>query len=596
MVRWNSLAGFLGTSCGFLLKKGPRRPIETAGIIGMKRDLEKLTDKQFDLLVVGGGVHGAAIVREAALRGFKTALIEQGDFGQATSANSQKIIHGGLRYLQQADFNRMRQSITARRRFMQLAPHSVKPFPFLIPVYGHGLRGKEALAAALRINDLLSWDRNRSLPSDNLIPQGKVISREECLEILPHIEKKKLTGGAVWYDGLAFNSERLTFELIRQASDLDATVANYVRAKSLVIEKGIIQGVKAEDRISQASLMIRSHWVVNATGPWINSFLQNIPDAAPLPVHWTKGINLIINRLLFPGYGVGLGGGLAPKPSPSSSRKRQRLFFFVPWQGRTLVGVAYNRYHGDIEKCRIEPEEIQEFIDELNSIYPQGRLTFQDVSFFHWGLLPLSENQDAADRHPEPDRHSRLIDHEPLMQVKGLISVKTTKYTTAPMVAEKALNLISASLKKESPAARASKDLPFYNRDSLLDDLNRMGHESVEGNPEQIARHLFQNYGAQSRFIMAHIQKDRELAGFVSIDPLIMKAEIVHGIREEMALKLSDIVFRRTDLGQFRCPSLESLEMTAEIMARELGWDTQRTRQEIEDVVNVYTPIRRISC
>ena len=261
-----------------------------------------------------------------------------------------------------------------------------------------------------------------------------------------------------------------------------------------------------------------------------------------------------------------------------------------------MVGVAYNRYHGDIEQCRIEPEDLQEFIDELNSIYPQGRLTFQDISFFHWGLLPLSENQDAADQHPEPDRHSQLIDHEPLMQVKGLISVKTTKYTTAPMVAEMVLDFISASKKEENPTIRASKDLPFYSRDSLLDDLYRIGRESGEGNPEQIARHLFQNYGAQSRFIIDYIKRDREMAGSISFDPFVMKAEIVHGIREEMALKLSDMVFRRTDLGQFRCPSLESLQTAAEIMARELGWDSPRTQQEIEDVLNLYSPIRALSC
>ena len=299
----------------------------------MKRNLEKLTDKQFDLLVVGGGVHGAAIVREAALRGHRAALIEQGDFGQATSANSQKIIHGGLRYLQQADFKRMRQSIAARRRFMQIAPHLVKPFPFLMPIYGHGLRGKEAMTAALHINDLLSWDRNRSLPADHFIPKGKIISREKCLEILPHIERKGLTGGAVWYDGLALNTERLTLELLRQASDLDAAVANYVRAKSLVIEKGIIKGVKAEDQISQTPLMIRSHWVVNATGPWINSFLGNIPDATPLPVHWTKGINLIINRPLFPGYGVGLGGAPGPKALSRLLKEKATVILFRPLAG-----------------------------------------------------------------------------------------------------------------------------------------------------------------------------------------------------------------------------------------------------------------------
>lgn len=558
----------------------------------MKRNLEKLTKEQFDILVIGGGIHGATIVREAAARGLKTALIEQGDFGQATSANSQKIIHGGLRYLQQADFKRMRQSITARRMFMQMAPHLVKPFPFLIPIYGHGLRGKEAMTAALVINDLLSWDRNRSLPPSNLLPKGKIISREECLEILPHIEKKGLTGGAVWYDGLVVNTERLTLEVILAASGMDAAIANYVRAKSLVIEKGIIHGVEAEDHISHTQFTIHSPWVVNASGPWLNSLLRDLPNTEPLPIQWTKGINLIINRLMFPGYGVGLGGGNIPKPSQNQLRKRQRLFFFVPWGGCTLIGVAYNRYDGDLEQCQMEIEDIQKFIDELNSIYPPGRLTPQEVSFFHFGLLPVSENQDPADRHPEPDRHSCLIDHKPLMNIKGLVSVKSSKYTTAPLVAEKVVDMIFSKRKVKAPARWDSINLSSYDKRSLLNELTRINQGKSGGNQENIATHLFQNYGPKSKLIMDYLSKDLEMGRVISVDPPIMAAEIIHGVREEMAHKLTDVVFRRTDLGQSRCPSLESLRAASEIMAKELGWDERRTEEEIQDVLTVYSPLR----
>ncbi len=151
----------------------------------MRRKPEVLADNQFDILVIGGGILGAALLHEATERGFKSALIEKGDFGQATSANSLKTIHGGLRYLQQADLKRIRQSIRARRKFMAFAPHLVHPQPFFIPIYGHGIKGKEVMTAGLMMNDLLSWDRNRNLPEENYLPRGKVLSREECLKIHP---------------------------------------------------------------------------------------------------------------------------------------------------------------------------------------------------------------------------------------------------------------------------------------------------------------------------------------------------------------------------------------------------------------------------
>jgi len=557
----------------------------------MKRNLGRLADEPFDILVVGGGIHGAAIVREAVARGYKTALIEQGDFGQATSANSLKIIHGGLRYLQQGDFKRMRQSIKARRMFMQRAPHLVHPCPFLIPIYGHGLRGKEAMTTGLVINDLLSWDRNRSLTPDNLLPSGKVISREECLEILPHLAKKGLTGGAVWYDGLAANTERLTLEFVLIASELDAVVINYVQAKTLVFQKGTLIGVEAQDRITKTRFTIRSRWVINAAGPWLNSLLEDTPDAVPLPIRWTQGINLIINRPLFSAYGIGLGGGKALTSSRSSSKKKERLFFFVPWQGRTMVGTAYKRYEGDLGEYRLKSEDIQEFLDELNSIYPPGRLTLEDVSFFHFGLLPLSEGQDPVDLHTEPDRHFRLIDHEPLMKMKGLLSVKSTKYTTAPVAAQKIVDLVAAKGKGPLPEQEDSKKLSSYDETSLLNDLIKINQAKIHQDQGQIARHLHQNYGSKSKSIITYLKKDLEMGRLISTDPPIMAAEIVHGVKEEMALKLSDVVFRRTDLGQYRCPSLESLQATSRIMARELGWNESRIQEELQEVLAVYRPL-----
>jgi glycerol-3-phosphate dehydrogenase len=556
----------------------------------MKRNLSRLADESFDILIVGGGIHGAAITREAAYRGLKTALIEQGDFGQATSANSLKIIHGGLRYLQQADIKRMRQSIKARQRFMQIAPHLVQPFPFLIPTYGYGMRGKEVMAAGLALNDLMSWDRNQNLPPSHHIPRGRVISRKACLTILPHLEKQGLTGGALWYDGLVANTERLTLEWVLAAAERDAVVANYVQAKALMIDQGTVRGVEAEDRLSQSRLQIRARWVINAVGPWLNALLE--PASDPLPFQWTKGMNLIINRSMFSDYGVGLGGGKVPQKDQSPSGERQRLFFFVPWKGRTMIGTSYQRYQGAPDHCRLETAEIQAFLDEINAIYPPGKISLQEVSGFHYGLLPVSEGQDPANRQVEPDKHFCLIDHEPTLKAKGLISVKGTKYTTSLMVAGKVIDLISVVGKGGAPSPDIFESPDRYNIFALLNDLNQINpgtHPDVQG---ELARHLYQNYGATSKKIMDYWHQDREMGRLISVDPVMIAAEIVHGIREEMALKLSDVVFRRTDMGQFRCPTLESLWSAARIMAKELDWDGNRTHHEVQEVLAVFRPLQ----
>jgi glycerol-3-phosphate dehydrogenase len=559
----------------------------------MKRILERLANEPFDVLVVGGGIHGAAVIKEASARGYKAALIDQGDFGQATSANSLKIIHGGLRYLQQGDFKRMRQSIKARRAFMQSAPHLVRPQPFLLPLYGHGLRGREAMTAGLILNDLVSWDRNQSLSPENRIPSGQILSARDCLKLFPDLEKQGLTGGAVWYDALAVNTERLTLDFILAASEKGAVVANYVKALSLVINNGSIKGVEAQDRITKDRFRINSPWVINATGPWLNTLVKNEYPTGPLPIRWTRGINLIINRPFFSKYGLGLGGNPL-KNKNNKTGKKQRLFFFVPWKGCTMVGTDYRRYDGEPGPIRPEVEDIQNFIYELNTLYPNGNLTLKDVSFFHCGLLPISEGQDPADYLAEPDRHFRLFDHDSPTRIKGLVSIKSTKYTTAPVVAEKVIDFLGQ--KENNPPSRKATDgeSPSYHFSSLVRDLAEAKPGDSPEYRESIAGHLHESFGTRAHTIITVIRRDPAMGYPVSNDPPILAAEIIHGVREEMALKLSDVVFRRTDLGQARRPSLEILQNVSRIMGQELGWNEEGIKKEIQEVLAVYSPLNSI--
>ena len=209
----------------------------------MQRDLTKLSQNVYDLLIVGGGIYGAGVARDASLRGLSVALVEKADFGCATSANSLKMIHGGLRYLQHGDFKRMRESIYDRRILMQIAPHLVHPLGVVVPTYGHGIKGKEVMTIALAINDIVSCDRNVGIDPHKHIPPGRTISKTECLQLLPGIDAKDLTGGAVFCDAQVYNSERLVLSFLRSAAQKNADLANYVEVIGFLQQGNCITGV-----------------------------------------------------------------------------------------------------------------------------------------------------------------------------------------------------------------------------------------------------------------------------------------------------------------------------------------------------------------
>ena len=238
----------------------------------MKRDIAALADRELDLLVVGGGVYGAAIAWDAALRGLSVALIEKNDFGSGTSFNNLKTIHGGIRYLQHADFTRMRESVRERRNLMRIAPHLVHPLPFLVPTYsGSVLKSRTAMRVALFVNDLVSWDRNRIDDPQKRLPAGRALGRDECLELAPGIAPENLTGGVLWHDAQMHNSDRLTLSFVLSAAEQGAAVANFVEATELVRRGPRVTGVRARDVIEgTGGLELRAKLVVNAAGPWVD--------------------------------------------------------------------------------------------------------------------------------------------------------------------------------------------------------------------------------------------------------------------------------------------------------------------------------------
>ena len=233
----------------------------------MRRDIPRLADTSFDLLVVGAGIFGACAAWDASLRGLSVAVVDQDDFGAATSANSLRIVHGGLRYLARGDFQRMRESIKERSTLLRIAPGLVQPLAVLVPTYGRGAQSRTAYGAALRVNDLISRGRNRGLDLAAQIPGGRLVSRDECLASFRWFPRQGLTGGAVWYDAQLKHPERLTLSFLKSAASLGAQPVNYLRVDRLLARSGVVRGARVTDRLTGAELDVRARAVLVAAGP-----------------------------------------------------------------------------------------------------------------------------------------------------------------------------------------------------------------------------------------------------------------------------------------------------------------------------------------
>lgn len=553
----------------------------------MIRNLLQFEDRTFDLLVIGGGIQGACAARDAALRGLSVALVEKGDFGAATSANSLKIVHGGLRYLQQFNLRRMRQSIRERSLWFRVAPHLIRPLPILVPTYGNGKQGRAALRAALTVSDLFGFDRNRIAGSSECMPRSRVIGREECLQLFPGFEKDGLTGGALWYDGQVTNSERLTLSCLLSAAAQGAVLANYTRAERLLTEGRRVCGVRVLDLIGDESFDIRARVVLNATGPWACSLLpaERGGDASEdVDTGFALAINLVSGPKLAD-LAIGVRSKRNAERDPVGGGGR--YLFLAPWRDRTLIGTYYRLFDGKPEDAEPSTANLLDFVAECNQACPSLDLSLDDVSFYHWGLLPRRG----------PGRSSRflaakarVIDHSEHEGLAGLITVVGVKYTTARLLAERAVDRVFAHLGR-TPSRCITGQVPVWGGEGGLRPGSSWSGQSVPGVSNAAVRRMRESYG--DRWLDVN-RAGKDEAGWsepVTNGTPVLRCEVLWGIRQEMALKLSDVVFRRTDLGSARCPSRAALEAVADLMAAELGWTPRRWESEIQEVLRVFRPL-----
>lgn len=545
--------------------------------------------------MIGGGITGAFAAWDAALRGLSVALIERSDFGGATSAASSKVIHGGIRHLQKGELHRVRESIRERAVFQRIAPHLVHPVPFLIPTYGHGMRGKEVLAAAMAVYELLGFGQNRGVRDpEKRIPRHRVLSPGEVMALEPSLPTSGMTGGVRYHECHMHSSERTTLAVILAAVEAGAVVANYVEATGFLRDGGRVIGVRARDALAAegehpgSELELRARVVANMTGPWASHLIDRLDRCPERRFGLSKGVHIVTRPLTRSGALA-----LATRHQSEALLSRGgRHFFIIPWRGRSLIGTTNVPFSGDPADVGVTEKDIVDFLAEINAAYPAASLRRDDVSFFFGGLYPLVDKEVRAEVYQGAAKYE-IHDHA-REGVEGLITVIGAKYTTARNLARQAIDRVFRKLGQTPPVAQTATTPVHGGRierfDEFLAEAVRDDSSEGPGLGPDVIRELVLCYGSEYAAVLKQVKEDPGAGRQVAKERPIIRAMIRHAVQDEMALRLTDVVFRRTGLGTIGDPGEDGLRACAAIMADELGWDERRVERELAAASDVFRP------
>ena len=536
----------------------------------MTRDLRALADTRFDLLVIGAGIYGAWIARDAAQRGLMVAVVDRGDFGGGTSANSMKTVHGGVRSLQSGNPAELRAFVRERRALSRVAPHLVHPLPFVVPTYGGLTRHPLAMQAAFKVYDLLSGDRNEGTDPAKHLPPSRRISRDECLELNPLIAPDGVTGGIVWHDCQMHNPDRIVLECLQAAVEAGAVAANYLEATGWVRHRERIAGVTVEDRRGAGVFDVTADLVVNAAGPWGAVLTADLPPAAASgrPAGLSLAMNLVTRPMTRAHALGGVAGG--------------RFLFVAPWRSVSIVGTSHAPHDGPGGAPPVGRADVDRFLEEVGEAFPGAALSDADVRLVHRGLLPAADATGA-----ELAKESVVRDHR-ADGIPGLMSVVGVRYTTARATAETAVDTALAILGRgRVPCRTADTPLPGGG----IEDWSRfLADGAGPGDTplgEETGRRLAMTYGRR-RDAVRRLLDDPALAAPLSERCPVTAGEITHAVRHEMAVRLADAVLRRTEAGSAGHPGGPALHTAADVMGELLRWTPAEREREIAHVERTY--------
>ncbi len=505
-------------------------------------------DSDFDLIIIGAGINGAGIARDAAMRGLKVLLVDKGDIGGGTSAWSTRLIHGGLRYLEHGEFALVRESLRERETLLRIAPHLVRPLAMLVPIYQGTRRGLWTMRAGMWAYDLLSFDKT--------LPRHRMLSRRQALEEAPAIEPNGLQGAAVYYDAQVEFAERLALENAISAAEYGTAILTYSRVSNFILENGAIRGVELTSEIDGVVQRAGARMFVNAAGPWVDEVLGKGVPASERLIGGTKGSHIIVGRFE---------GG--PKTAIYVEAETDgRPFFIIPWNNNYLIGTTDIRFDGNPDNVEIDNDEIEYLLRETNRVLPAAQLRREHVLYTYSGVRPLpftgeTDEQRITRRHFTRQHPS----------FKNLLSIVGGKLTTYRSLAEEVVDIVFKKFGRRIPkCTTAEASLPGNT------NADRAGSTSQKDR-------LLRVYGDRTGGVMQLVRDEPALGVAFDDETGAIAAEIVFSFKHEFAQTLADCLLRRTMVGLNSTCGLNAVDAAAEVGRKYLGWTESRSEREISD-------------
>jgi glycerol-3-phosphate dehydrogenase len=526
--------------------------------MSVNRDFSKLAETEYDVAIIGGGIIGTGVARDAAMRGLKTILFEKEDFCYGTSGRSSRMIHGGLRYLANYDLGLVREGLREREILLRLAPHLVHPLKFLIPLYG-GFLNKMKLKVGMVLYDLLSYDK--SLPSHKFLNKSKVLESE------PALDENGLRGAYVYYDSQIAMTERLCMENVISAQSHGALLLNHAKIVALMKESAAVSGVKVEDAFSGKTAQFQTRLVVNVGGPWLDEILREVRDEKQPLARTTKGIHLVTPKVT--------------KDAVALFASDGRAYFVMPWLDFELIGTTDTDYEEDMDAVKTEAEDVTYLKTEVKKAFPRAK--FDRVFYTIAGVRSLLRVEGVKES--SVTRRHIIFDHEEKEGLKGIVSVIGGKLTAYRGIAEDITDVVCKRLGSSAECMTAREKLPGANPAEL--EKVRVKADSLAkdyGISVETLDRLVSIYGSRYVEVLDCIQKDKQLKERICrVQPDIM-AEVVHAIEKESALTLTDFMIRRSLIAFRECEGLDCCANAARKMGTILHWSSR----EVSTQINAY--------
>jgi len=517
------------------------------------------SDEVYDIIVIGGGITGAGVARDAALRGLSTLLLEKRDYSSGVSSKTTRLVHGGLRYLANFEIDLVAEALRERSILRRQCPYLITPMPILIPIYKGDPHGRAAISVGIHFYELLSREKD--------IPHYFTAGTDRTLALEPRLNQVGLTGSALFYDHQIILPERLVIENITAARDAGAKVMNYTIAEKIT-EEGETIGVTARDTLADTAVTCRSKVLINAGGPWVDQVRRAGGIDEGKIIYPTKGIHLIMPKL--------------SEQSLFVASKDGRMFFIIPLDKSSLIGTTDTRYDGDLDEVHADAMDVDYLLNESRRVLPGLNLTREKILYTYAGIRPLAF---AGERESKISRKHRVISEG---RTGRIITIAGGKYTTYRNMAEDVVDAACRKLGKRAACETDRKPLAG----SLPVELDEYLRESVPQLAErfkvapEIVRHLVHSYGSRAENVLQLTHDQARLAEAISPECRDIYAQVVYGIREEGARTISDIVLRRMQLGITASRGEQQADRIAEIAADELGWSDEEKQHRLEQFID----------